>query len=228
MLSTKNLPTGGGVPKTLTPGNKTAKITKVTLDEFKFKPGAYHLILHLEGPDLGDAFEGFLIDKDDASKGRHKGQVGRVRMSEWAYADGETKSGIQVNRDVEILKSIKNLCEALGCMPWFHKQDDKHATIEDFVDKFNQDAPYKDVFLDWCLAAKEYATKQGYTNFDLYLPKFNKGMVPYEATELESGKLIQYDAAVHLKAIESKPVESFGDDNTPPPASKTVSKDFDL
>lgn len=229
MLSTKNLPTnGGGVSKTLSPGNRSAKITKVTLDEFKFKPGAYHLVLHLEGPDMGEGFEGFMVDKDDASKGRHKGQVGRVRTNEYAYADGETKSGIQVSRDIEILKAIKNLCDALGCAKWFTSQDDKHATIESFIDKFNEDAPYKDIFMDYCLAAKEYQTKQGYTNYDLYLPKFAKGYIPYELTDADSGRLINYDPAVHLKAVEAKPVEHFGDDTSAPSVSKTISKDFDL
>jgi hypothetical protein len=229
MLSTKNLQTGGGgVSKTINPGNVTAKILKITLDEFKFKPGAYHLVLHLEGEPMGDDFEGFMIDKDNPDAGRHKGQVGRVRASEWAYADGETKSGIPVSRDTEILKTIKNLCDALGCGAWFHSQDDKHATIEDFVTKMNEDAPYKNVFLDWCVAGKEYQSKQGYTNYDLFLPKFNKGSVPYELSEKNSGKLIMFDASVHLKRVESKPVENFGDDQAPSAPSKTTSSDFDL
>ena len=72
-LSTKNIPiSGGGTPKTLQPSNCVAKINDVTLDEFTFKPGSYHLVLHLEGVDRGPEFEGFYINKDKPELGRHK------------------------------------------------------------------------------------------------------------------------------------------------------------
>jgi hypothetical protein len=228
MLSTKNVSTGGSgsSSKTLMPGNVIAKITSVSLEDFKFKPGSYHLLLHVEGQEMPAPFEGFLIDKDNPEKGRYKGQIGRVRTSEWAYSDGETKSGVQVSRDADILKAIKNICTAIGQLKWFESQDEKHATIEDFVQAFNNDAPFKDKWLELCLAAKEYTTKQGYTNYDLYLPKFAKGQVPYELLDTDSGKLIQYDASVHLKKVEAKTVENFGDGE--PVAAKSVSKDFDI
>ncbi len=229
MLSTKNVTTGGSgaASKTLTPGNVVAKINSVTLEEFKFKPGSVHMLLHVEGMEIGGDFEGFLIDKDNPEGGRHKGQVGRVRTSEYAYSDGETKTGIQISRDAEVLKMVKNICIAVGAIKWFDNQDEKHATIEDFVEAFSKDAPFKDKWLQFCLCAKEYTTKAGYTNFDLYLPKFTKNGVPFELADDESGKVIQYDPAVHLKKIEAKPVEHFGEDSEPV-VSKTVAKDFEL
>lgn len=229
MLSTKNVTTGGNgaTPKTLTPGNVVAKINSVTLEDFKFKPGAVHMILHIEGNEMGGDFEGFLIDKDNPEGGRYKGQVGRVRTSEYAYSDGETKTGIQISRDAEILKMIKNICTAVNAGKWFDAQDEKHATIEDFVEAFSKDAPFKDQWLEFCLCAKEYTTKAGYTNYDLYLPKFSKGGVPFDLADESTGKLIQFDPAIHLKKIEAKAVENFGDDSEPA-VSKTVAKDFEL
>lgn len=229
MLSTKNVSTTGanGPAKTISPGNIRAKINGVTLEEFKFKPGSYHVVMNLEGEELGEGFEGFLIDKDNPELGRHKGQVGRVKTSEWAYADGETKTGIQVSRDIEILKIVKNICMAVNAMKWYDAQDEKHPTIESFIDAFNADAPYKDKWLDMCIAGKEYMSKQGYTNYDMYLPKFAKGMVPFVADGGE-GNLIQFDPAVHIKKTEAKPVESFGDDTDVPAKPKAVNKDFEL
>ena len=105
-LNTKDIKVGGdgGVPKTLQPGNQKCKLNGARLEEFKFIPGGYHLVLILEGAPIEKDFEGFWIDKNDESLGKHAGQVGDVKASEWAYADGKTKSGIEISRDAEILK----------------------------------------------------------------------------------------------------------------------------
>jgi len=86
MISTKDIPTGGGkTPKTLQPGNANIKINKIYLEKFPFGEDAYNLMLDCEGVDLGADFEGFFIDKDNEGAGRHTGQVGRVRASQWAF-----------------------------------------------------------------------------------------------------------------------------------------------
>ena len=186
------------------------------------------MMLHLETEDMGPDFDGFMIDKDNPELGKYKGQVGRVKTSEWAYMDGETKSGQQVSRDIDILKAVKNLCQAMGILNWYDEQDEKHETIEELIAAFNADAPFKDRWMDYCIAGREYLNKQGYTNYDLYLPKFTKGYAPYATLDNES-KLIQFDANVHIKKAEVKPVESFGDDMEAAPAKpKAVNKDFEL
>jgi hypothetical protein len=113
-LSTKNIKTDGdgGVSKTLDPGTNLCKINNVTLEEFKFKDGALNIMLDLEGEDLGEAFQGFFIDKNNETLGRHKGKVGKVKATEWAFADGETKSKVPVSRDKEMMKFLKQLCKA--------------------------------------------------------------------------------------------------------------------
>jgi len=229
MLSTKkvNLGGGSGTSKTLLPGNTVAKINSVALEDFKFKEGGYHLVLNLEGVEQPEPFEGFYIDKDNPDLGRYKGLIGKVRTSEWAYADGTTKTGITVSRDNDIMAAIKRLCMTINQEQWFADQDEKHDTIEDFVKAFNKDAPFKDTWLYFCLAGKEYTNKGGYPSFDLYLPKFAKGFVPYELSDSESDKVITFDPAVHIKKIEPKAVENFTD-NTDNPQPKIVSKDFEL
>lgn len=235
MLSTKNIKMesgGGSSAKTLTAGNVTAKINSVTLEDFEMKEGAKYLTLHLEGMPEGDDFEGFYIDKDRPELGRHTGKVARVRHHQYAYVDTQTKMGM-IYRDDEILRALKHICIATDCESWLVSQDEKHANIDSLVEQFSADAPFKDKWIDFCLAGREYMNKSGYTDYSLYLPKFAKKMVPYEKHGLESGNLIQYDEATHLKKMEAKPVDSFGEETevAPEPAKKgkkTVLKDFEL
>ena len=101
-LSTTDLSTGGsGLPKTLAPGNHLLKINSINLDDYSFIPGAKHLMMHVEGEPI-DGFQGFLVDKDDESKGHYAGQIGRVKASQYAFADGETKTGIKIQANVVV------------------------------------------------------------------------------------------------------------------------------
>ena len=214
-ISTTDIPQGGGIPKLIQPSNVSAKIMKIYLDRPDFlKNGEYNLVMLLETPSLGDSFEGFYVDKDNPSKGRHKGQIGRVKAAEYAFSDGETKSGIKVERDREIMKFLQDLVKALGkkAEAWFKAQDKKHDTIELFVEQFEKDKPYKDVFLNWCIAGKEYEGKGGYTNYDLFLPRRSKDGVPFESDGVatEESRLYVFDKEKHVKKKKaSKGVSNF-------------------
>ena len=232
MLSTKNVTTGGtgASQKTITPGNQIVKVLSVKLEESRFKPGSYHLVLNVEGEDMGEGFEGFFIDKDNPELGRHKGQVGKIKTSDWAYMDGQTKSGVQISRDLEILKAVKNICMEMGVMDWYDAQDEKHETIEEFVQAFNEDAPFREKWVKICVAGREYLNKQGYTNYDLHLPKYSKGHTPMVLKGRDDSKLIQFDPSTHVKKADVKPVDSFGDEDQPTaePRPKKISSDFEL
>ena len=209
-LSTTDLGTGGsGVPKTITPGNHVLKINSIELEDFKFIDGAYHLMMHVETQPI-EGIEGFMIDKDDESKGRYEGQIGRVKASQYAFADGETKTGIKIQRDRSILIFLRTLAHTLELDSWFVEQDGKHDTIEEFVKAFNKTAAFKGKFLEFCIAGKEYEGKSGYTNYDMWLPKAENKKYAFGA--VEDGAVIPYDETKHLKKIEVKEVKSFGDD----------------
>jgi hypothetical protein len=224
-LSTTDLGTGGsGVPKTINPGNHVLKINSIELEEFKFIPGAYHLMLHVETEPI-EGFEGFLIDKDDESKGRYEGQIGKVKASQYAFADGETKTGIKIQRDRSILIFLRTLAHTLELDSWFVEQNDKHDTIEDFVHAFNKSAAFRNNYLEFCIAGKEYESKSGYTNYDMWLPKAEGKKYAFGA--IEEGAVITFDEAKHVKKMEVKDVKSFGDDNDFDVSSKT-SSDFSL
>jgi hypothetical protein len=224
-LSTTDLGTGGnGLPKTISPGNHVLKINMIDLEDFKFIDGAKHLILHVETEPIA-GFEGFALDKDNPEKGHYDGQIGRIKASQYAFADGETKTGIKIQRDRSILIFLQSLCKTFGVNEWFTEQDGKHDTIEDFVDAFNASAPIKDKYLEFCVAGREYEGKTGYTNYDMWLPKSENRK--YSFGEIEEGKVITFDESKHLKKIETKEVKSFGDDEftTPPKTSSDFSLD---
>lgn len=225
-IGTKDVNAGGnGLPKTITPGNHKLKINSVMAEEFKFIPGALQIILNVETEPI-EGFEGFMIDKDNESLGHYAGQIGRVKAGQYAFADGTTKSGVKIYRDNSILVFLKSICTTLDMLAWFDEQDNKHDTIEDFISAFNTTAPYKDKFMDFCIAGKEYEGKTGYTNYDLYLPKSSRDGFAF--AKLGSGKQLLYSEALHLKKLEAKKVEAFGNDDDDFAVSSKAATDFDL
>jgi hypothetical protein len=212
-LSTTDLSTGTGgsnLPKTISPGNHVLKINSIDLEDFKFIDGAKHLMLHVETQPI-EGFDGFMIDKANPEAGTYAGQIGRVKASQYAYADGETKSGIKIQRDRSVMIFLQSLSKTLGINEWFIAQDGLHNTIEDFVTAFNKTAPYKEIFLEFCVTGKEYLNKNDYTSYDMWLPKSENKK--YAFGEVESGKVITYDEAKHLKKLEVKNVDNFGNDD---------------
>lgn len=222
MLNTKDIKVGGaGLPKLLQPGNNICKLNNIELETFRFKEGAYHLMLQLEGPDLGTDFEGFFIDKDNESKGRHKGQIGQVKISEWAFADGETKTGIPVHRDVEILKALKSLAIALDFTKWLDSEDGKHATIESLVTALNVAKPFLNKTIEYCIGGKEYINKGGYMNHELFLPRYTKAGAPYGKT-----RVIKFNPDEHIRRKKVEPVNDFASEEQS--TGLTPNTDFSL
>ncbi len=223
-LSTEDLGTGSGsgLPKTISPGNNILKINSITLDVFKFIDNAYHLMLHVETKPI-DGFDGFSIDRNNPDAGNYSGQIGRVKASQYAFADGTTKSGIQVYRDKSLLLFMRNLCKALECEDWFAAQDNKHDTIEEFVAAFDEDAPYAGKWLDICVAGKEYQNKSGYMAYDMWIPKPIKGALSF--SKADSGKTMKFNEVDHLKKMEIKPVDEFDTDED---LVTEAGSDFDL
>lgn len=207
MLSTQQIPqsNAGALPKSLKPGNTTARLVDLELRD-GYTPGSKHVILHLESEPLGDDFEGFMIDKDNPSLGRYLGQIGRVKMSRYAFEDGTTKSGYKKVRNLDVAKNLLELAKALG------KADDIHAIVVDrpgdadgelneFFNQARRALLSSKQYLDVCLAGREYTNKAGYTDYDLFLP-YEKGKVAYEWAGTTPSKVIQFDENKHI--VKSK------------------------
>jgi hypothetical protein len=211
-LSTKNLD-DKKTSKVLQPGDNIVELVGVKIETVPYKEGAYHVNLTVQGPDLGKDFEGFFLDVKDEKKGRYHGQVGRVRANEYPYADGETKTGIKVYRDNEMMKCVKNLCAATNATTWFDAQDGKHDTIEQFIAQFDTDKPFKGKLIRMCIAGREYQNKQGYTNYDLFIPrpeKGSRGVYAYESADVkpENSKVFKYNAAIHITKQKPKKTDT--------------------
>jgi hypothetical protein len=210
-LSTKDVKTGGGgLPKTIAPGAHTLKINGIELKQFPFMVAdeAYYLMISVETKPI-DGFDGFFIDKDNESLGRYAGQIGQIKTNRFYYKDGETKSGIPVSRDMEVLKQLKNLCIASNAMEWFDAVDGKYDTIEEFVDAFNAEKPYEGKLYNFCVAGKEYERNNGYTGFDLFLPKLSRGTVAFQAETAKVNKVIPYNEDEMLQKLAPKEIEDF-------------------
>ncbi len=202
-LSTDSVKSGS-VQKTLQPGNVVIKIDSVTLRAAKIqgKPDAIDVILKAEGEPL-ENFEGFYINKEDPSLGRHLGQVGNIRGTEWFMSDGETKSKVKVSRDNEVMKWISSMCRVLGApgKQWFDDQNNVHETIQDFMEAFNKSGLLTGKWFNTCLCGKEYTNREGYTNYDLFLGKFTQKNVPIELkdTPKSESKLAVFEEQYHIK-----------------------------
>jgi hypothetical protein len=229
MISTKDLKSseGSSIPKVITPGANVCKINNISLEVPPFDKNAYNVVMNVETLPI-DGFEGFFISKDNPELGRHLGQVGRVKASEYAYKDGTTKTGITVSRDMDILKAIQTICKVTDSLNWMEDNDSKHETIEDFVTAFNTDAPFKDKFIRMCIGGKEYLNKEGYTNFDLFLVRNQRGAYNMESNNIseDQSKLIKFDSDLHIKKKKVDNVDSFG--NAGVQTSSSVGSDFEL
>lgn len=219
-LSTEDVNvSAGGLSKTIQPGNVKAAIRDVELSqrsELAKKKNGYYVVLHLETPKI-EGFEGFFIDVKNEEKGRWLGQVGRVKTHTWPYSDGETKTGQKINRDMDIMRMIKRICIALGpeAEKWFDVDaNNKYDTIEDFIKGFNESGLYKDRWMNWCIACREWRKDNGHIGQDLYLPKFSRDGVPFESIAVEEAesKMLKFVEATHLEKVEGQPVAQFAGD----------------
>lgn len=217
-LNTKNVDTkaaengGGFITKGLNPGNVRCKITSIAaIKPIKtYRDDELNVVIGLAGEDLPN-FEGYFIDKSQTGP-KHKCQVGTVTAGEWAFSDFKMKNDEMIYRDVEMIRFLKMLCQELGLGNWVDEMDAKHNfdKVEDLYKHFNDTAPYKDIFMTFCLSGRKYKNKNNYDAFALFLPKFSNLGKPFSK---EPGKVQTFNRALHLKESKPKEVNSFGGGN---------------
>ena len=154
MLNTKDMSVSSGKTRPLLgPGNNLVKINSITFDQTPYDKEAWNINLHVESSPITGEFEGFFKDKDNESKGRYEGQVGRVRISPFHFKSTVLPSGREINKDQEILKSMILLAETLN------KRDDLDAieaqTIDEYMNECNKLFSNSE-FFNVCLASREW------------------------------------------------------------------------
>jgi hypothetical protein len=219
MLSTKNISESARIPKGLNPGKHEIKILEISLGK-GYEADSYHVNLSVEGPDLGDDFEGFLIDRNDPTGPRFRGQIGRVQMSQFAYKDGVTKTGYKKNRDQDILKALSALAVALG------RKEQLDQIEADTIEEFVAEASHVlsgDTYINAVIAGKEYE-KNGYKQYNLFFPASKDGKYAFEPQTVDpaKSKLMSFDPNIHIVGkTAAKPLDSF----EPTQESTTVLED---
>ena len=220
MLSTKNMKSGGGNTRpVIDAGNHKIKINDLTYDQTPYDKDAYNITMHVETEPVDGEFQGFLVDRQNPNGPRYKGQVGRVKFSQYAYKDFVLPSGVEIKRDNSTLKSMVVLAETLGKRDELDNIEAKN--IFDFMKACREIFKNSEYFMA-CIGGREWENKEGYVNLDLHLPKGEKGKFLIESCDNDNSKLLEFDATKHIKRLVKKQVTSFNDDN------QFTSDDFDL
>lgn len=219
MLSTKEIKTSNGNSPVLKPGNHVVKINAVYLSVPPYNSDAYDLVFEVESEPVGGDFKGFLIDSNNENGPRYQGQVARVNSQRYPFADTVLKNGNEINRDQEILKMLVKIAEALDLRDSLDQIT--AGNIEEFVKRANQ--IFKNgKYFNICIAGREWENNQGYINYNLFLPKFNKNKLALENLDIEDSKLIQFNEEEHIIKIKAKTISNFSSD------AEDDDDDFDL
>lgn len=225
MLSTKDMSAGSGKTRpVISVGNQKVKINNITFDQTPYDKDAYNVTLHVESEPVSGEFEGFLIDSTNQEGPRYKGQVGRVRLSPYAYKDATLPSGREVSRDQEVLRGMIFLAEVLG------KRDELDAieadTVEEFMVTANKKLSGNDTYINACIGGREWENKEGYINYDLFLPRNSKDGVSLEMCDVENSRLYSFSKEDHVRELKNKPTKTSSFE--PANANGAVGDDFDL
>ena len=190
MLSTKDMSAGSGnVKPVIGVGNQKVKINSITFDVTPYDADAYNIVLHVESEPVQGEFNGFLKDMNNPNGPRYEGQVGRVRFSPYPYKDATLPSGREINRDTEVLKSMVYLSEVLNKREELDKIEAN--TIEVFMIECNKLFSNSEYF-NACIGGREWENKEGYVNYDLFLPRMSKDGIPLEELNKENSRLLTF------------------------------------
>lgn len=205
------------INKKILPGRRQCDIFSITYrrNEKNGKDSIRVDLNLVENIDNPESFEGFLVDYTDESKGRYNGPSGRVEMSQYAYSD-RTITNRKTGRETEISrdKSIFNDLYLLSvqCGKDEELMSGEVDDVFDFIDRASE--ILKGSKLVFIIAGKEYE-KNGYSNYNLYLPNKPKQKLVFEAVGTENSQLIKYDPMTMLVEKEiSATVDEFEVDKT--------------
>jgi len=207
MLSTKNIKSdGGNLRPVIDAGNHKLKINDITFSQTPFDKDAYNIVLHVESEPIDGEFQGFLIDPKNPAGPRYKGQVGRVRFSQYPYQDKVLPSGVSLKRDDTVLKSMVFLAETLKMRDELDmiEADDIFEFMKACAELFKNSA-----YLNMCIGGREWENRDGYINLDLFLVKRSRTETSLEAIGVEESRLIKFDADKHIKKLAKKTVAKF-------------------
>jgi hypothetical protein len=220
-VGVEKVSTGG---MSINPGNVRAKINEVTItakyNEKKTR-NEVTVKLRIETEPIGGDFKGFQIDKNDPTQGTFLGRVGTVKASDFPFStftfkdkkSGEMITKTDAEQTIAFLRRVAQ--ETVGNQEWFDK-DSNYPTWEALGEAFNAEVAFKDVFLNFCLAADKQINEAGYPQYWLFLPKPEKGFKTF-GNDTSETPVQRFDPVLHIQGEKSsaKPVGGFTGDNIP-------------
>lgn len=205
-LSTKDVKVGGSgfTAKSFGPGNVNAKIhsLKLVTPSYKTDSKAYFVEMLLETPPIKEeGFEGFPLDSLKPDGKKHLGQVCTVKNGKFPFQSAVIPStGRKIELNTSIMQFIQSIC--MQCdSTWLHDVDGKYDTIEELFAAFAVAKPFKDIFMDWCIAGDEYLNKGGYIAHYCHLAKWEKGSSQFTNPKVSGDPVLVFNAEKHIKAL---------------------------
>lgn len=203
-IPTKNIKTDEGqttgLKPILGPGNHTISILSIELfkDKNSEKWGD-KLRLKVTTPPI-EGFKGVAIDKTKPELGNHTGQIGFLNYSKWGFKDDIIPTGIEIFKQDELLKAIKNICDELK-LTWLDEADEKYNTMEELIVAFNTEAPFRGINFHACIYGKAFLNGT-YLNYDLYLPRFDRLLgKPFN---MNPEKVIKFFESAGIEPLKAK------------------------
>lgn len=188
--------------KSLSPGTGVFTINEITWDNNSYNDNdGIDITLHLEGEDLtAQGFEGFFIDMENQELGRHKGAVGKVKLSRYSYATKDypasgNKAAQTVSREDAVVNEISKMSNILGLNDQLLE-----GVVADETAMVNKASHvFKGSKIRATIGGREYLDKNGYIKHSLYLVKADKGFYAYEAENALISKIQPFSSAKHIE-----------------------------
>ncbi len=216
--------TTGGSSKILQPGEHYCRIHDLTLVSPPWNDEAYFLCLKLEGPHMGDGFDGIAVDRDNPALGTYDGQIATVNSYRYPFSTYEYQ-GKEIDRDQQIFNWVNALATQMGVMNDVQKSKIQAETIEEYVTAIKPFLCNPELWGTFTVAGREYY-KDGYDkpNYNLFFPKKSGKLFPYTVKENAEGEpvenLLRYNEKEHILLAEAPAtpteVDGFGTNNSAP------------
>lgn len=183
----------GGSNKMFSPGQLYARIANIALESPSWdKKGGTYVNVTLEGPALGDGFEGFQIDKNDPGLGNYVGSVCTVRSGNFTFSDFTYQDKF-IDKDSQIGQFLEDLTKQMGKLPALQEEylrlqaastDPENfdiSSVDDYLELVKSVVIDPDNFGQFAVQGEPYTNSNGNTAYSFRFPKKDKAKYPFAA-----------------------------------------------
>lgn len=191
-------PGNGGLSPMLKPGQHFVRLRKIELTTPPYADGELRqLEFVFETKDLGNDFEGLLIDRNEPDYGRYGGQIAYAKAGKYAFKTYVTKKGTEYERDTQIYNFINKLAKDIGMLEVLKEAKVEGSDIEEYVANAAKHLVNLENYFWITLNGKEYMNK-GYVNYNLFLAPSVSGS---SSVTLNKENLTHFDPAYNIERL---------------------------